>query len=69
MYVSSSSDQSDGQHLPLAPFFSSYEFYSETKTNQLNLTSVFKWDLDLFTGDPAESVHRSDREHVRPANR
>lgn len=37
--------------------------------NQLNLTSVFKWDLDLFTGDPADSIHGSDREHVRPADR
>lgn len=49
MYVSSSSDQSDGQHLPLAPFFSSYKFYSETNTAYREVISAQRPSKYIFT--------------------
>lgn len=48
MYVSSSSDQSDGQHLPLAPFFSSYKFYSETNTAYREVISAQRPSIYIF---------------------
>lgn len=49
MYVSSSSDPSDGHHLPLAPFFSSYKFYSETNTADCEVTSPQTPSKYIFT--------------------
>lgn len=57
MYVSSSSDPSDGHHLSLAPFFSSYKFYSETNTAYREVISAQRPSIYIFTwGGPLDQI-------------